>query len=83
MNSRGHDAGVRFLECLYQDFLHSVVLVDRALHHAATGRWLRKFAAVDLSLTDAVSFEVMRARRIAEALTFDNHFRIAGFWSVP
>ena len=79
----GADAGVRFLDGLYQDHLHEIVFVDRALHRAATDRWLRKFSDVDLSLTDAVSFEVMRARRIAEALTLDNHFRIAGFSPLP
>ena len=80
---RGVDAGVRFLDGLYQDPLHEVVFVDRELHRAATDRWLRKFTDLDLSLTDAVSFEVMRVRRISEALTLDSHFRIAGFSPVP
>jgi uncharacterized protein len=31
------------------------------------------------SLTDCISFVVMRNRAIAEALTFDNHFAQAGF----
>ena len=31
------------------------------------------------SLTDCTSFEVMRARKIAEAFTTDKHFEQAGF----
>lgn len=31
------------------------------------------------SLTDCISFEVVRERGISEALTADNHFRQAGF----
>ena len=36
--------------------------VDEALYRAAIGLWLRRDAPEPLSVTDAVSFEVMRAR---------------------
>jgi len=45
--------------------------------------WLRRFRDQRLSLADAVSFEVMRSRRIRDALTLDSHFALAGFRMVP
>jgi len=46
--------------------------------HAVTG-WLARFADQRLSLTDAISFEIMRRHRITHAFAFDRHFEIAGF----
>jgi len=40
---------------------------------------LRRYADHDFSLADAVSFVVMRHRRITDAFTFDRHFITAGF----
>lgn len=80
---RGGGEGLRFLGSLYQDAAHDVVFVDRDLERAAVDRWLRRFADQRLSLTDAVSFEVMRLRRIRTALALDEHFRMAGFAPVP
>jgi len=51
---------------------------DEALETEAE-QWLRRYADHDFSLADAVSFAVMRQRRIMEAFTFDNHFAVAGF----
>jgi predicted nucleic acid-binding protein len=42
-------------------------------------RWMRKFADKEISFTDCVSFAMMRRLRIRMALTFDRHFRDAGF----
>ena len=81
--SRGGADGVRFIESLYQDPSHEVVFVDRDLEREAVARWLRRFSDKRLSLTDAVSFEVMRSRRIREALALDEHFEIAGFATTP
>ena len=80
---RGANEGLRFLDSLYQDPTHEVVFVDRDLERAATDRWLRKYRDQPLSLADAVSFEVMRARRIRQALALDEHFGLAGFDRVP
>lgn len=38
-----------------------------------------KFADQSVSFTDAVSFALMRRRRIQRAFTFDRHFALAGF----
>ena len=42
-------------------------------------RWLRRHDEREYSFVDATSFEVMRARRLREALAFDNDFAAAGF----
>lgn len=49
----------------------------------AAEEWLDRYADQDFSLTDGVSFAVMSARGIAEALTLDRHFAAAGFVVVP
>jgi predicted nucleic acid-binding protein len=41
--------------------------------------WLARYDDQGFSFTDAVSFAVMTERRIAEAITLDHHFEIAGF----
>lgn len=59
------------------------MFVDRDLERAAVDRWLRRFNDQRLSLADAVSFEVMKARGIRQALALDEHFAMAGFERVP
>ena len=76
---RGTDEGLRFIDSLYQDPSHEVIFVDRDLERTAVDQWLRKFRDQRLSLADAVSFEVMRARRIRQVLALDEHFGLAGF----
>lgn len=83
MRFRGPVAGVRFIDSLYQDATHDVVFVDRDLERGAVDGWLRRFRDQRLSLADAVSFEVMRHRRIHQALALDEHFELAGFEAVP
>lgn len=80
---RGADEGLRFIDSLYQDPTHEVVFVDRDLERSAIDRWLRRYRDQRLSLADAVSFEVMRARRIRQALALDEHFELAGFERIP
>jgi hypothetical protein len=43
----------------------------------------RKHDDQAFSFTDCTSFAVMRERRITEAITTDDHFRIAGFQPLP
>ena len=80
---RGADEGLRFLDALYQDASHEVVFVDRDLERAAVDGGLRRFADQRLSLADAVSFEVMRLRRIRRVLALDEHFVLAGVELAP
>lgn len=44
---------------------------------------LRKYQDQELSYTDAVSFATMERDRIAEAFSFDRHFKTAGFTLIP
>ncbi len=60
-----------------------VVCSDPDLEAVALGDWLERFSDQDFSFTDAVSFAVMAARGIAEALTLDHHFGVAGFRVLP
>lgn len=80
---RGSTASLRFLDSLYQDPTHTVVFVDRTIERAAVDRWLRRFHDQRLSLADAVSFEVMRSRKLRYAFALDEHFAMAGFATVP
>ena len=77
--ARGPAASLELLDRLYVDPLHEVRFVDRDLEAAATDRWLRPFRDQRFSLTDAVSFEVMRREGIRRALALDRHFTVAGF----
>lgn len=80
---RGPAAALRFLDGVAADPTHEVIDVDRDLRLAAIERWLRRFADQDLSLTDAVSFEVMRRRKLRRALALDQHFAVAGYEVLP
>lgn len=80
---RGDDEALRFLDALHQDPAHEIIYADRDLERSAIDRWLRRYHDQQLSLTDAVSFEVMRSRRIRAVLAIDEHFTVAGFERVP
>jgi predicted nucleic acid-binding protein len=83
VRERGASAGCSLLDAIYTDPLYRVVSVDRDLESQATDRWLRRFKESKFSLTDAVSFEIMRRERITEVLALDHHFEIAGFRLLP
>lgn len=83
VRDRGAAAGCALLDAIYTDPLYRVVAVDRDLESEATDRWLRRFTDQRFSLTDAVSFEIMRRERIGEALALDHHFEVAGYRLLP
>jgi uncharacterized protein len=58
--------------------LCDVVWVTQELHNLGEAR-CRQARQRHLSLTDCVSIEVMRRRRIQEAIAFDEHFEREGF----
>ena len=76
---RGSGAGILFLETVFETGVHVVASVDDDVIAAALSRWLRRFNDRPISLTDAVSFEIMRRERIRQVLTFDRHFAVAGY----
>ena len=49
------------------------------LVHGAVERWIAGYPDQYFSLTDAVTFELMRRERISHAFAFDQHFVTAGF----
>ena len=55
-----------------------VEFIGRDAHDAAVGAIIAA-SRRDLSLVDAVSFDVMRRRGISRAFAFDRHFAEAGF----
>ena len=80
----GHGTAVRFL-----DRIERIRSTRTLAVHAVTAdeesrawRWLRRHDERPYSFVDAASFEVMRARRLREALAFDNDFAAAGFIEV-
>lgn len=82
-NSKGHHAKALAIgESLLNSPLVRVVHVDEALF---TQAWLdfSRHADKRYSLTDCVSFVVMKQHRIEKAFAFDKHFTQAGFERIP
>ncbi len=69
---------ISFIEGIEVSPFVTIVHVDEALHRDAW-RLLRARHDKEWSVTDCVSFLLMRRRRITEALTSDHHFEQAGF----
>ncbi len=75
----GAMAAVGLLDRVRSDARLETVWADEELTTSAIDRWLRPFADQRFRLCDAVSFEVMRRRRIRRAVALDRHFAVAGF----
>jgi predicted nucleic acid-binding protein len=60
-----------------------VVSSTTELEQRGIADWIVKYADQRFSLTDAVSFAVMKSRGIAQALALDAHFATAGFRVIP
>jgi len=71
------------LQTVKADPLVEEVYADSDLQAAALTDWIRRFGDQPFTLTDAVSFATMASRRIPVAFTFDRHFAVAGFETVP
>ncbi|MDW8110585.1 MAG: PIN domain-containing protein [Candidatus Bipolaricaulota bacterium] len=78
----GHAPAVAFLEMIAASPRIERIFAT-AEHEAEAVTLLKKYRDQDFSLTDAVSFVVMKHRKIKRALAFDQHFRVAGFELVP
>ena len=77
----GHRSAAGFLdrvEALESDRRLVVEFVSAEQEERAR-RWLRAHDERAYSFVDATSFEVMRQRRLREALAFDGDFAAAGF----
>ncbi len=73
---------LHWLDSLLGSARVEVTHTDRGLIDRARSL-LARYEDQTFSLTDAVSFTVMRERRIREAFAFDQHFRTVGFALVP
>ena len=56
-----------------------MVWAEAELTQAAVERWVRRYRDKALSLTDAVSFEVMQREGLRDAFAFDEDFARVGF----
>lgn len=80
----GHSAAVALL-----DRVETLTAANRVVVHMVTAeqassawKWLRRHDERVYSFVDATSFQVMRDRRLREALAFDGDFSAAGFLEV-
>lgn len=78
----GREAALRFLTEVRSDPL-VVETSTPDIEGRAIAEWLVRFDDQRFTLTDAVSFVVMRDRGVREALALDRHFATAGFVTLP
>jgi predicted nucleic acid-binding protein len=74
----GYDVAMSFLTSVNESARIKVVFPDLSIERQAK-QILRQFADQDFSLTDAISFVVMKEMGILQAFAYDNHFTTAGF----
>lgn len=82
LHRAGRPAALTFVQLVRQPPI-LVVAATPELEDDAVASWLAKYGDQDFSFADAVSFAVMKERKIREALTLDAHFAAAGFAMVP
>jgi uncharacterized protein len=82
-NSRGrHAKAVEIGDLLLSSPSVQLLHIDELLFHEAWRYFIRHSDKL-YSLTDCVSFVVMKRLRLRTALTFDQHFARAGFGTEP
>jgi predicted nucleic acid-binding protein len=75
----GMAASIAFLDQVAGPASDVMIWVSEDLYRAAVALWLRRDIREPLSVTDAVSFEVMRREKMREAFAFDGDFERAGY----
>ena len=81
-NRRLHSKAVQLGNSLLSSRLFNIVHVNEELFYEAWN-YFQKYKDKTYSLTDCVSFVLMKKLGIVEALTFDKHFVQAGFVKLP
>ena len=81
-NRRLHSKAVELRNNLLSSRLFNIVHVNEELFYEAWS-YFAKHRDKTYSLTDCVSFVLMKKLEIEEALTFDKHFVQAGFAKLP
>lgn len=81
LQSLGSRTGLLFLENIYD----AGVPIERALEidEQQARNYLQRFCDQNISYTDGISFAVMKRLGIGKAFTFDWHFRLLGFVTIP
>ncbi len=79
LRRRGPEPARTVISRLLDDPCYEWVDVSVAVVREAVSVWLGRFHDQRVSLTDAVTFEVMRRNRISAAFAFDEDFVTAGF----
>ncbi|MGH7654608.1 MAG: type II toxin-antitoxin system VapC family toxin [Gemmatimonadaceae bacterium] len=69
----------RILEAVVADPAFDWRDATMPLVQGAVARWMLRFADQRFSLTDAVTFELMRTERVGRAFAFDQDFVTAGY----
>ena len=78
----GRAAALKFVQLVREPPI-LVVASSLEVEREAVAHWLEKYADQDFSFADAVSFAVMKGRKIREVLSLDSHFAVAGFTMLP
>lgn len=81
-NHHLHSKAVELGKNLLTSRLFDVVHVDEQVFHEAWA-YFQKYKDKTYSLTDCVSFVLVKRLGITAALTFDKHFAQAGFAKLP
>lgn len=81
-NRRLHSKAVELGNSLMSSRVFNIVHVDEDLFYEAWS-YFQKHKDKTYSLTDCISFVLMKKLGIREALTFDSHFAQAGFGKMP
>lgn len=79
LHRRGPVVARELLGALLRDTVYRWVDVGADLVATAASAWLERYHDQRFSLTDAVSFEIMRRESLSEAFAFDRDFVTAGF----
>ena len=83
LNSRyQHQSAIEIGEILLNHKNITFIHVDKKLFNQGWNDF-KKYSDKQFSLTDCISFIVMRQHRVITALTFDKHFVQAGFKTKP
>lgn len=80
---RGPAAAREVLARLLADDTHEWLAVSVDVVRNAREQWLTRFVDQRVSLTDAVSFELMSREKVTQAFAYDRHFEMAGFEILP
>jgi uncharacterized protein len=78
----GHKVAIEFLDAIHASPRFHIIQSTAELETQAQ-QLLRQYDDQVFSYTDAVSFALMRERKITDAFTFDHHFDVLGFRRVP